>query len=255
MSPVPSPDEQQAAASMKKPVAPTQRRRERGSVHTRAGTDTPKPLTRRRAETRQRLVDAAYEVFADVGIRDAPIELICERAGYTRGAFYSNFASKEEIFLAIYESQMAARAARLAEGAAAALDQVDAQRPDRLQAVVQFVASHFVAALDDDVRWYPVNAEYRAQALRHPELRESTAAAEERFLTAIATVLERVADALGVGYAVTARELSAIAMSLYESLLGQALLAGTAQAEGRDRMIRALATVIGGVVTPSTRSA
>ena len=75
----------------------------------------PDGLTRRRAETRQRLIDAAYEVFAESGIRDAPVEVICDRAGYTRGAFYSNFDSKEQLFLAVFEAQTQDRIDRLRE--------------------------------------------------------------------------------------------------------------------------------------------
>lgn len=58
----------------------------------------------RRAETRDRLMAAAAEVFAERGISGAPVELICERAGYTRGAFYSNFESKDEVCLALVEA-------------------------------------------------------------------------------------------------------------------------------------------------------
>lgn len=55
--------------------------------------------TRSRENTRARLMDAAFEVFAEVGLDAASVEAICERAGFTRGAFYSNFDSKDELFL------------------------------------------------------------------------------------------------------------------------------------------------------------
>jgi AcrR family transcriptional regulator len=55
--------------------------------------------TRSRENTRVRLLDAAFDVFADVGLDAASVEAVCERAGFTRGAFYSNFASKDELFL------------------------------------------------------------------------------------------------------------------------------------------------------------
>ena len=53
---------------------------------------------RGRERTKARLMRAAYEVFAEVGLDGASVEAICERAGYTRGAFYSNFSTKEELF-------------------------------------------------------------------------------------------------------------------------------------------------------------
>lgn len=57
------------------------------------------PATRSRENTRARLLDAAAQVFAEVGLDGASVEAVCERAGFTRGAFYSNFESKDELFL------------------------------------------------------------------------------------------------------------------------------------------------------------
>ena len=57
----------------------------------------PPRVTKRRAETRQRLLDAALLVFAEDGFGRVSVEDVCERAGYTRGAFYSNFSSLDEV--------------------------------------------------------------------------------------------------------------------------------------------------------------
>ncbi|EED6225695.1 helix-turn-helix transcriptional regulator, partial [Salmonella enterica subsp. enterica serovar Haifa] len=59
------------------------------------------PATRSRENTRARLLDAAAQVFAEVGLDGASVEAVCERAGFTRGAFYSNFDSKDELFLTL----------------------------------------------------------------------------------------------------------------------------------------------------------
>jgi len=66
---------------------------------------TPTRLTRAelREQTRARLLDAAEELFAERGIAATPIEDIAERAGYSRGAFYSNFDDKDAIVMAILE--------------------------------------------------------------------------------------------------------------------------------------------------------
>ncbi|WP_231991276.1 TetR family transcriptional regulator [Mycobacterium ulcerans] len=50
-----------------------------------ANTATPARVTKRRAETRARLVDAAFRVFADKGFGHVRIEDVCAAAGYTRG--------------------------------------------------------------------------------------------------------------------------------------------------------------------------
>ena len=55
------------------------------------------------AQTRTRLLDAAEEVFAEQGFGATTLERIAERAGYTRGAVYANFASKDDLFLAVLD--------------------------------------------------------------------------------------------------------------------------------------------------------
>jgi len=71
-------------------------------------TTTPVPaLSARRTRTRQRLMAAAVAVFAERGVIGASVEEICEAAGFTRGAFYSNFADKDALVLALIEQGIA----------------------------------------------------------------------------------------------------------------------------------------------------
>ena len=65
------------------------------------------PLSARRTRTRQRLMAAAVTVFAERGVIGASVEEICEAAGFTRGAFYSNFADKDALVLALIEQGVA----------------------------------------------------------------------------------------------------------------------------------------------------
>jgi AcrR family transcriptional regulator len=74
---------------------------------------TPRPRRTReqqRAETRDRLLEAAAEVIAARGLDGASIDEITERAGYTRGAFYSNFSGKPELLVALCERRLVAYA-------------------------------------------------------------------------------------------------------------------------------------------------
>src|SRR5258708_7237284 len=59
-----------------------------------------------RAETRQRLFEAAAQVFQEQGIGAASIDAIAEAAGLTRGALYSNFANKDELIVAMLEDHV-----------------------------------------------------------------------------------------------------------------------------------------------------
>ena len=152
-------------------------------------------MTRRRAQTRERLIAAAYEVFGELGIRDAPVELICERAGFTRGAFYSNFASKEELFLAVHQVQAQERIVRLHAAVNASISAADVTDPD--------------VATD---------------VLRQAELRPATAAAEAWFQEALAEILTTTLNRLGRRLTVDAHSAVVTIIALYEATLKRAIL-------------------------------
>src|ERR1700745_4049428 len=59
-----------------------------------------------RDETRDKLFEAAARMFEDHGIGGASIEAIAAAAGFSRGAFYSNFASKDELIIAMLEDHV-----------------------------------------------------------------------------------------------------------------------------------------------------
>jgi AcrR family transcriptional regulator len=68
----------------------------------------PRRLTRteRQAQTRADLLEAAARVFSRRGFAGASVEAIAAEAGYTRGAFYSNFSSKEELFAELLQQRV-----------------------------------------------------------------------------------------------------------------------------------------------------
>ena len=79
----------------------------------------PKRLTRKekQAETRRRLQDAAERVFLRRGLQGSSVEEIAAEAGFTRGAFYSNFESKDELFVELLHTRIYDRYAEMAEQA------------------------------------------------------------------------------------------------------------------------------------------
>ena len=56
-------------------------------------------------QTRSSLVRAAAKLFSERGLEGASIDEIAEAAGYTKGAFYANFGSKEELFLVMMDEK------------------------------------------------------------------------------------------------------------------------------------------------------
>ena len=59
-----------------------------------------------RDDTRDKLFEAAARMFEEQGIGGASVEAIAAAAGYTRGAFYSNFKSKDELIIAMLEDHV-----------------------------------------------------------------------------------------------------------------------------------------------------
>ena len=80
---------------------------------------TPTRLTRKekQAETRRRLLDAAERVFLRRGLQGSSVEEIAAKAGFTRGAFYSNFKSKDELFVELLQDRVYRQYAEMAEQA------------------------------------------------------------------------------------------------------------------------------------------
>jgi AcrR family transcriptional regulator len=85
----------------------------------------PRP---RREAVRRRLLDAAVRVFAERGFDAASLDQVAARAGFTKGAVYSNFASKDELFFALMDDQIQRRvdAVRALVPQGIAADQLDA---------------------------------------------------------------------------------------------------------------------------------
>jgi AcrR family transcriptional regulator len=146
-------------------------------------------LTRaeRREQTREELVAAADRCFVEGGFHATSLDQIAADAGYTKGAVYSNFASKEDLFFAVYERRAAVAEAQMSElfegDAAAGLDRLAADTTGRV---------------NRDDGWLAVFFEFWAHVIRHPELRGRFAVIHRRLQEPAAGALERVAAERGV---------------------------------------------------------
>lgn len=199
------------------------------------GSGMPKGVTKRRPVTVAALLDAALELFTEQGFGASSIPEICARAGLTKGAFYSNFADKEALFLALFDRQAAARAVRVR----AALADVDA-----LAEAVRTEAGVPGAELDEgERRWFLISMEFTLHAIRHPHVAALLADHEARTRAELAGLLTAALEAMGRVPLVPVHELAAMLVAAYEGAAAQAL---TGQAAGRDaaalssRMIPAL---------------
>ncbi|MGW7821018.1 TetR/AcrR family transcriptional regulator [Streptomyces puniciscabiei] len=166
--------------------------------------NTPKRVTRRRVRTRARLLQAAFEVFAAKGFGRVSIEEICDAAGFSRGAFYSNFATLDELFFALYQE----RADLIASQVADALAQ-DGPRLD-----VPASVDRVTEVLLLDVDWLLVKTDFLVHAARDEEVARVLLGHRARLREAIADRLFRarghtepptvLGDADGAAHAVVA---------------------------------------------------
>lgn len=189
-------------------------------------SSTPKPVTRRRAQTRQRLVEAAREVFAREGFGRSTVEQVCEAAGFTRGAFYSNFTSLDELFLEMWAQESASLLARLQDVAAGGAPKVKDVR-----AAVERV----LEALPVDTDWFQITSEFTAHAVRTPGLAQVMAAREQAIQEALAPVFDLLLAQ--VGRRVTNRvALGRSLVAAYDGTLAQLAVEPASKAVRRHRV-------------------
>jgi len=180
-------------------------------------SDASRPPSQRREQTRARLLDAAHEVFSEVGMDAASVEVICERAGFTRGAFYSNFESKDELFLALVT--------RLSD---AKLDAVES-RVQRLsptgQIDVSDLVGHLGAPFGESLDPHLLT-EIRAQALRDPLLADAFLTLQRRVLERIEGFLNHIVVTYGLTLRMSIREAARILLDISNETCTTATLEG-----------------------------
>jgi len=203
-------------------------------------TDTAPAPSRRRENTRTRLMDAAAEMFAEVGIDAASVEAICERAGFTRGAFYSNFASKEELFLAL--------CARSAETTIAAVRErvtsIEDRGLDAAGDVMQLV-QEVLEATGEDRLDVLLGAETRLQALRNPEFAQAYLTLNQGLGESVTQLVRDIAQARGLSMRVPAEVATELLLAVWVSTSETALLTGQAAAVSRGQLAERLSQVVG----------
>jgi len=151
----------------------------------------PKPRQRRpkREEVRDRLIEGAMHAFALKGFGGASIDFICAQAGFSRGAFYSNFDDKEALFFALYDQRIDRLYTRL--GRIAEVVQASDQP-------WQTIADHLRDPDPDELQWDILNKEFILHALRNEaaqqRLRASRQGSKERLSEILISLEANLAD-------------------------------------------------------------
>lgn len=216
-------------------------------------TGSRSPESARRRRTRERLLDAAYALFAEHGIHATPIEAIAEAAGFTRGAFYSNFESKTELFFALAEREWRVRLEQLQ---AAFERTVPDAPPGRLldEDVVRRVADEVFDALPDDRRWALIHSEFELFAMRDRDVAARFLAREQAIQRELAAVLDATVRSAGLRFVIEPVDLTRLITEQYNAAMRQAILAGEADQAGAARrsVMRSLPAVLRRLTEPLT---
>jgi AcrR family transcriptional regulator len=169
-----------------------------------------KRLTREdsRDRTTQRLLDAARKLIAKQGLSDTSLEDIADAAGYTRGAFYSNFSSKGDLFIELLRRDHEATNAQLRELRDDSLPLEDIHRR------IREIYSQIYRTNESFMNW----AEARILAARDAKFRTRLDALLSERRTEVADLIEYVYGRIGVAPPLAATAVAMGFNSLFEGV-------------------------------------
>ena len=153
----------------------------------------------RKQRTRAELIQTARSVFLERGFHGASLDEIAERAGYSKGAVYSNFAGKDDLFLAVWAAYTEGRTRALAD---VLLD------VHGLEDSYRAVARSMATADEAEPRWTPLLLEFWAHASRSATLRAAVSEHRERLFATAAGMIESLGVRHGVTFAIPAKEIA-----------------------------------------------
>ena len=169
-------------------------------------------LTRdeQREQTRIRLLDAAERVLAKRGYADASVEEVAALAGFSRGAVYSNFKSKEDLFFACFDDVLAKRLPELFGAVRAA------GKTESPTSTARTGGGLFGLFMGEDLEWFRVYVDFLAQAGRTPRLRKRVAERVRAIHDTVRELIETIARDTDMPLPASSDLLATAALSMSE---------------------------------------
>ncbi len=177
--------------------------------------------------TRRKLLDAAKRIFAKVGFEAARLEDIAAGAGYTRGAFYANFKSKEDIFFALFEEWVRERIESLTDAVRRHSDPAE-----KLVALRSHYAEHA-----KDRPLVLISMEFKLFAMRHPESHARLRSRHRRIRASVGRLFAETMRTLGKTVPIEYPAASACLGALSQGLLLEHLLDPKTLSDGDVRKV------------------
>ncbi|MGW4364085.1 TetR/AcrR family transcriptional regulator [Nocardia takedensis] len=156
------------------------------------------------ARTRELLVETAKRLFLADGYNVTSLEKVAAAAGYSKGAVYSNFATKPELGLAVLDVVHGERAQSLTE-AVTAHDTVDA----RIEGFARWADANI-----GDVGWTALEVEFATSTRHMPQIRTELAARRRTVTALLAALIQQQADEAGIDLPLPAEDAALRLLSL-----------------------------------------
>lgn len=166
---------------------------------------------------RRGLLDAARAQFIAKGFHGASVDAIAAAAGFSKGAVYSQFGGKDELFLALLETRIEHRHQTSTE---LARDLAGTEG-------VAALARQAVGASADDVAWQALLLEFRAHAARHPATNARYAELHRRTIESVASLVAGVFERGAVTPPVAPETLAVVFLALGSGLCAEVLVDST----------------------------
>jgi AcrR family transcriptional regulator len=175
------------------------------------------PITRRekQEQTRAKLMGSAAAFFTEQGLEQTSVDDIAQRAGYTKGAFYSNFKSKEELFLAMLDERFGQK-----------IEQIEhALRTDESpDEAVRHAGEDVMRLLSADTEWQRLFFEFVGYAARNDEFREELLTRCGAMDARLTEVYRRWSEAIGLESPIPLEDATAIVTMMSHGFMVQKLI-------------------------------
>ncbi|HEV2309286.1 MAG TPA: TetR/AcrR family transcriptional regulator [Acidimicrobiia bacterium] len=174
------------------------------------------PLTpeRRRERTRQHLIDAGSVVFGQRGYHGASLDEVAATAGFTKGAVYSNFKNKDDLFVAVLEHQIHGQI----RDVEALLSENPLPDATQLDAIRRLIVPRRDPNREGAYDWMALYLEFVLYALRNPEARVLLQEFRRRTQAAVTRMVEQGWAMLGAHPKVSATAVAMISLAIFNGL-------------------------------------
>ncbi len=193
---------------------------------------------RNRENTRARLLDAAEQLLSEMSLLSIGVDTISKRAGFTRGAFYSNFTTVDDLLLTLYER----KTEQMLDAVPTVDDLSSSDGPRDLESEVD----RALVDVHADPQWYVLRAMFALRGARDPEVAERLRGHAEELRRGLTPGVAGMVRAAGLDLRTDEAEATRILIAAHVGAVLQGPLVDDPEQLRRDAML----AVLRGVTVP-----